>query len=93
MEIIYKKRFVKEFLKLPLKAQIGVKDVLDKLKQAENLETSGTDYKPMEGQKKEQSYYRIRVGGYRIGIEYVKPNVIVIIVASRGDVYKVFPPR
>ena len=93
MEIIYKKKFIKELEKLPKKVQSGIKDVLDKLYASDNLETSGVDYKLMEGQKKGQNYYRIRVGTYRVGIEYIKPDVIVIIVASRGDVYKVFPPK
>ena len=93
MEIIYKKRFVKELVKLPAKIQSGVKDVLDKLKKADSLEASGVDYKLMKGQKKGQSYYRIRVGSYRIGIEYVKPDIIVVMIASRGDVYKTFPPQ
>lgn len=93
MEIIYKKKFVKELEKLPKRVQLGVKDVLDKLVVAENLETSGVDYKLMEGQKKGQNYYRIRVGGYRIGIDYARPGVIVIMIASRGDVYKTSPPK
>ncbi|TDE16854.1 hypothetical protein [Dyadobacter psychrotolerans] len=52
MEIVYKRRFVKELVKLPGKVQSGVKDVFDKLKKADSLEASGVDYKLMEGQKK-----------------------------------------
>jgi mRNA interferase RelE/StbE len=93
MEIIYKRKFLKDLKSLSPKMQAGVKTVLDKLRVATNLETSGVDYALMEGQKQGQNYYRIRVGGYRIGVEYLRPDLIVIIIASRGGIYKEFPPK
>lgn len=43
--------------------------------------------------KKESNYYRIRVGQYRIGSEYLKPDIILITIMTRGDIYKHFPPK
>lgn len=93
MELILKKQFIRQVSKVPDKTQRYVREVLDMLENAETLQSSGVDYKPMEGQKKGENYYRIRVGGWRIGIEYVEPTVIIITLMSRGDIYKHFPPK
>ena len=38
------------------------------------------------------SYYRIRIGDYRIGIEMInKITIRFIIIANRKDIYKIFP--
>lgn len=60
---------------------------------AHSLETADVDYKMMKGQKKNRSFYRIRVGDYRIGVQYLHPNVIIMRVLHRGKVYGDFPPR
>lgn len=91
MEIIYKKQFQKELIRLPNFVQNAVKEVIAVLKEAENLQSSGLDFKYLGGQKKDENYIRIRIGGYRIGAELIKPNIILITCGSRGDVYKNFP--
>lgn len=99
MEITVRKSFVKELQKLPSKIQQSVREVLDELEKATDLESSGVDYKYLEGQKKDQNYYRIRIGGWRMGVEYMPPAneqttaAIVITILSRGDIYKKFPPK
>ena len=99
MELTVRKSFIKELKKLPSKIQQSVREILDQLEQAADLETSGVEYKYLEGQKKGQNYYRVRVGGWRMGIEYIAPvdeqsaAAIVITILSRGDIYKKFPPR
>ncbi|MCE6991302.1 type II toxin-antitoxin system RelE/ParE family toxin [Dyadobacter sp. CY323] len=92
MEISYKKKFFKDLKNIPVKDQIAIKSVLDSLRNAKSFELAHVDYAKMEGQKPGQNYYRIRVGIYRIGVEYVKPDLIVILVATRGTIYNVFPP-
>jgi mRNA interferase RelE/StbE len=38
------------------------------------------------------SYYRIRIGDYRVGFESIDKNTIrFIIIAHRKDIYKIFP--
>jgi mRNA interferase RelE/StbE len=38
------------------------------------------------------SYYRIRIGDYRIGLERINDDTIrLIVVAHRKDIYKIFP--
>ena len=93
MVVTVKTSFVKELKRLPPKIQQSVFKILQTLRDSETLEKSGVDWTRMEGQKKTEGYYRIRVGQYRVGIEYVHPDVIVVTVLSRGDVYKHFPPK
>lgn len=39
-----------------------------------------------------KTYYRIRIGDYRLGIELKETNIVrFIIVAHRKDIYKFFP--
>jgi mRNA interferase RelE/StbE len=39
-----------------------------------------------------KSYYRIRIGDYRLGIELKTPNIArFIVIAHRKDIYKIFP--
>ncbi len=38
------------------------------------------------------SYYRIRVGDYRVGVELITPDTLrFITVAHRKDIYSIFP--
>jgi mRNA interferase RelE/StbE len=38
------------------------------------------------------SYYRIRIGNYRIGCSLISPSEITfVIIANRKDIYKYFP--
>ena len=50
------------------------------------------DYTKMEGQRKGENYYRIRIGDWRMGMEYIHPKVIVLRILARGTIYKHFPP-
>ncbi|TLV03531.1 type II toxin-antitoxin system RelE family toxin [Dyadobacter luticola] len=93
MEIIYKKRFLKDLKSIPAKAQLAIKSVLDSLRNSDSLETANVDYLKMEGQRPGGNYYRIRIGQYRMGIEYVHPDLVVIMVAVRGGFYNAFPPK
>jgi mRNA interferase RelE/StbE len=91
MEIIYKKQFQKDLIRLPNFVQKAVKETIDILKKSQNMQSTGLDFKYLNGQKKDENYIRIRIGGYRIGAELIKPNIILITCGSRGDVYKGFP--
>lgn len=94
MEVIIKSSFAKAVKLTPKHIQEMVREIITvTLPQAKSLETSGLDYTKMEGQKKGEHYYRIRVGDWRIGIEYVNPKVLIITILSRGSIYKKSPPK
>lgn len=94
MNLSFKKSFVKQIKLLSNDSRANVLEIVEILKNANKLEDTGLDYVKMSGQKKKSNYYyRIRTGTYRIGIQYIHPDVIVFCVLSRGDVYKSFPPK
>ena len=93
MEVIVKKSFPKALKSAPGYIQEAVKEVITKLVSAKNLESSGLDYTKMEGQKKGENYFHIRLGDWRIGAEYANPKIILITILSRGNIYKQFPSK
>ena len=93
MEVIITRSFLKDLRSKPKHVLHAVDTLIALLEAAPNLEKSGADFKMMEGQKKGEHYYRIRLGDWRIGIEYIHPEVIIIRILARGDVFKHFPPQ
>ena len=93
MEVVIVKSFVKDLKTKPKAVVLAVDKLIGQLEKSPSLERSGVDYKKMEGQKKGESYYRIRLGSWRVGIEYIHPKIIVIRILARGEVYKYFPPQ
>ncbi len=93
MEVIITKGFRKDLRECPKHIQQKAGDIVAILETAENLNKSGVDYAKMEGQKKNENYYRIRVGDWRMGIELKMPSLIIITILSRGEIYKKFPPK
>ncbi|MCF2487172.1 type II toxin-antitoxin system RelE family toxin [Dyadobacter sp. CY347] len=93
MVVQYVKRFSKDLKSTPNDIQKKVFDIIRVLESAHNLESSGLDYKRIEGQKRGENYFRIRVGDWRIGIEYIRPDITLLRILSRGDMYKSFPPK
>ena len=91
MEVVITKSFMKDLRSKPKSVAQAVEKMIIKLEASASLEKSGIDYTKMEGQRKGESYYRIRLGDWRIGIEYIHPKIIVIRIIGRGDVYKHFP--
>lgn len=93
MEIIFKKSFIKTLKAAPTKVQESVRHVITEIESAKNLSEISLDLKKIEGQKKNENYYRIRTGEWRIGIEYSEPNIVFITILHRGSIYKHFPPK
>lgn len=91
MEVSFKKSFLRDLRALSKNAMEAVEIVIEKLKNSNTLQDTKLDFVKMKGAGND-AYYRIRIGSYRIGIEYLQPDVIMITVMSRGDIYKHFPP-
>ncbi|MDR0791665.1 MAG: type II toxin-antitoxin system RelE/ParE family toxin [Chitinophagaceae bacterium] len=85
MEVMFAKSYMKDLRGLPKYVIAAADDVADKLYAAKSLQESGVDYEKMKGEK---NYYRIRIGDYRIIAKYIHPSVIMLMLGSRGDVYK-----
>jgi mRNA interferase RelE/StbE len=51
-----------------------------------------SDIKQLKKMKGYKTYYRIKTGDYRIGLELINPDTIrFILVSHRKDIYKKFP--
>lgn len=64
-----------------------IREVIEEVERAANL-GEVTNIKKLKGGG---SYYRIRVGDYRIGVTVDEDTVIFVRVLHRKDVYKYFP--
>lgn len=92
MEVAIARSFIKDLKSAPKPIQLAADAAIRKLIEASSLQTCGLDYTKMEGQRKGENYYRIRIGDWRMGIEYIHPKVIVLRILARGTIYKHFPP-
>ena len=88
MKIVFDESFYKRLAKIKeklvlekVKKAILQVEAVEKIDQIPNL-------KKMEGFK---SFYRIRIGDYRIGIELKQDTLWFITIAHRKDIYKNFP--
>jgi len=67
---------------------LRLQNVITSLKKAQHI-SEIRDIKKLHGY---DSFYRIRIGDYRLGIEVISSNEIVLVrFLHRKDIYKYFP--
>ncbi|PIU14604.1 hypothetical protein COT20_02620 [bacterium (Candidatus Gribaldobacteria) CG08_land_8_20_14_0_20_39_15] len=90
MKVFFKNSFIKDFQKLSFDVKKEVRriclDIFPRIKGL--IEFQDYSIKEMQGFK---SYYRIRVGHYRIGFKKNGEEIIFMRVLARKDIYKFFP--
>ncbi|MBF0472132.1 MAG: type II toxin-antitoxin system mRNA interferase toxin, RelE/StbE family [Nitrospirae bacterium] len=88
MNIKIEKSFDKDIDKIDnKKILLNLKDVITKIKNVKN-QFGLSDIKKITGY---QSYYRIRIGDYRLGVEIIDEEIILLRFLHRKDIYKFFP--
>ena len=89
MNIVFDRSFSKSLNKISDKEiRSKIEQVIIEVESAESL-THISNLKKMHGFK---SFYRIRSGDYRIGVEFENPTTLrFIIVLHRKNIYKKFP--
>ncbi|TLU81936.1 MAG: type II toxin-antitoxin system RelE/ParE family toxin [Chlorobium sp.] len=88
MNIIFEQRFAKELQKLrDEKLLAKIKAIIIECKDAESL----TEIRNLKKLRGYDTFYRIRAGDYRIGIECVGDECIFTCILHRKDIYKNFP--
>lgn len=89
MDLKIDKSFIKSLDKLKVSdIKLKLEKILTELENAKSL-TQVKQIKKLQGYK---DYYRIKSGDYRIGIRLLDKNTIVLItIAHRKEIYKVFP--
>lgn len=88
MKIEFKASFLKQLQKLKDKTlQDAIYKVILSAEHAKNIEEI-PKLKKLTGYT---SYYRIRVGDYRIGINFIDDTIYFVSFDHRKDIYKHFP--
>ena len=88
MNILYESSFAKDLKRVKDKQMLRhVQDVLEQVKAANNL-SDIPNLKKLQGF---ESYYRLRLGDYRLGIEVEGQTVIFVRFLHRKDIYRRFP--
>jgi len=88
MEIYFEESFEKDLRSIDNKKQLNkVKEIIDEIKNAKTLK----EIRSLEKLKGYETYYRIRTGDFRVGIEFVEGKVILTRFLHRKDIYKYFP--
>ena len=65
----------------------NVREIIDEIKNARTLK----DIRSFEKLKGHETYYRIRTGDFRVGIEFMEGKVVLTRLLHRKDIYKYFP--
>lgn len=90
MEVIIKKQFLKDLKKCPKFVIDETTAFLEEIRNASQIYDLKGDIRPLLPDK---TYYRLRIGDYRLGYRHVQPTIIVLTVLHRSEIYKFFPPR
>ncbi len=90
MNVIFDDDFFKKLKKLNNPSLIAqLNKVVTKILEAKKIEDI-PNLKKLSGFS---TYYRIRSGQYRIGVKIQAPDVIIIVMAHRSNIYNIFPPK
>lgn len=89
MKVLYTKKFNKDIdqITTDVKLKKNLLEIITRIKQADAL----TD---LEGTRKIQgydTYYRIRVGDFRLGIKLTNDGIEMLRFLHRKDIYRRFP--
>lgn len=88
MQAAYEAAFLRDLKSVrSKKVRRQLQRVIDKIKRAAKL----SDIPGLTKLHGHETFYRIRVGDYRIGIEIVRGTVIFVRVLHRRDIYRYFP--
>lgn len=88
MNVLFERSFEKDLKRIrDKKIRSKVKAVIELVKNADNHQQIH-DLKQLRNHK---TYYRIRMGNYRLGIEIIENKVIFTRCLHRKDIYKYFP--
>ncbi len=88
MKVEFRASFAKDLRQIKDKDLLRrVKDVIERVEQAERLQDIG-QFKKLKGG---EDYYRIRVGQYRIGLTVTGEVVTFVRCLSRKEIYRYFP--
>jgi mRNA interferase RelE/StbE len=88
MNVLFEKSFGRDLKKVKDKQLLRqIQEVISQVETVSSLsDVSGL--KKLQGY---DTYYRIRVGDYRIGIDFTEGQVVFVCFLHRKDIYRYFP--
>jgi mRNA interferase RelE/StbE len=88
MKVEFNRKFLSDIESIKDKKLKGqIKNVIIQLEEAQNLSLVKNIIK-IQGYS---SFYRIRIGDFRMGIEFENEEIEILRFLKRNDIYKVFP--
>lgn len=88
MKIIFESSFEKDLKKIKdRKLFQKVKNIIQEIKEHNEL----TDISNLKKMKGYETFYRIRTGNYRLGLEVIEDVVFFTRILHRKDIYRYFP--
>ena len=88
MRVEVQKSFEKDIEKV--KDKKLAKQISQLIEELENCDTL-THIRHLKKMKAQGSYYRIRIGNYRIGLKTAENTIILLRMMHRKDIYNYFP--
>lgn len=88
MNVRFERRFAKDLRNLSDKKLLSkAKEIIAECKSADSV----SDIKSIKKLQGYESFYRIRIGDYRVGVEFIDNALVFVRLLHRKDVYKYFP--
>ena len=88
MDVLFEASFAKDLKRIRDKQMLQrIQQTIAQVKQTDNL-IEVHNLKKMQGYS---TFYRVRLGDFRIGIEVLGSKVIFVRVLHRKDIYRKFP--
>ena len=88
MKLAFTNKFLKQVSKLKDKK---LAKEIEKVIESTEVATSLSEIKNLKKLKGHKDFYRIRVGDYRIGIQFKNSEFTFAAIDNRKDIYKYFP--
>ena len=88
MKLAFTNKFLKQVSKLKDKK---LAKEIEKVIESTEAATSISEIKNLKKLKGHKDFYRIRVGDYRIGIQFKNSEFTYAAIDNRKDIYKYFP--
>lgn len=88
MRLTFTNKFLKQISKLKDKK---LAKEIEKVIKSTEVATSLSEIKNLKKLKGHKDFYRIRVGDYRIGIQFKNSEFTFAAIDNRKDIYKYFP--
>jgi len=88
LKVYYQKRFLKDLARIPSKTRNQIEKFV--FEEAPSFD-SISDYHKIESMRGYPTYYKIRFGLYRVGLQKDNDSLIFIRALHRKEIYRYFP--